>query len=198
MADHSDINRKMRLGEILVRNGWVSWENLEKALAIQKEIENKEKMPIGAEVMLAPFPLQMLSLGEILVRNGWINWQQLDMALEIQKRTGQLLGKILVDLKFVSSKDCYRALAIQMNMVFIDFDRIRVDTSLLTLIPKNFAVSHKMMPVVKRDNALLIAVSNPSNIEIESELNLVVPSFKIHTGISSPDEIEKAIKAYYG
>lgn len=188
--------RKLKLGEILVRNGWVTWENLEKALTIQKDLESQEREAVS-DIMMMSHPTQMLTIGEILVRNGWLSWDQLDAALEFQKRTGEVLGKILVERKFITWKEFYRAMAIQLEMVFIDFDKIRVDSEALSLVSRHFAEQHTMIPVVRKEQELLIAVSNPSSVDAESELQKLIPYIKIHVGLSSPEEIAKAIQQNY-
>ncbi len=189
--------RKLKLGEILVRNGWVTWENLEKALSLQKELEHKQS-DSAPDIMMMSYPTQMLSIGEILVRNGWLNWVQLDLALDFQKQSGELIGKILVDRKFITWKEFYRAMAIQLDMVFIDFDKIRVDPEAVKLVPQDFAEHYNIIPVVRKEQELLIAVSNPSSVDAESELKSLIPDFKVHAGLSSPDDITKAIRQYYG
>ena len=189
---------RWRLGEILIQNGWVTWENLEKALAMQREGEKKADNLKSTDYEMQKAPAQMLSLGELLVRNGWMSWDQLKEALAIQKKTGEILGAICITHGFVTPKDMYRALAIQANMAFIDFKKITVGEDVLGLIPKKFALDHRMMPVIKKNNAMLIAVSNPSDINCESELQKMIPDTKIHTGISCPEDIDEAIKRYYG
>lgn len=54
-------------------------------------------------------------LGEILVRRGIVSKEQLAAALELQRRTGQKLGRVLVDLGFAAEWDVSQALAEQQN-----------------------------------------------------------------------------------
>lgn len=198
MADEKKAPR-WRLGEILIQNGWVTWENLEKALALQREFEKKAgNAQQSSNYEMQKAPAQMLSLGEILVRHGWMSWDQLKEALATQKRTGQILGEICIVSGFVTPKDMYRALAIQANMAFIDFKKIRVGEDVIGLIPKKFAYDHRMMPVIKKNNAMLIAISNPADVNCESELQKLIPDTQIHTGIASPEDIDEALKHYYG
>ena len=88
-----------RLGEIMVQKGWITWEQLEEALKLQKEAESQQKFNATmVSPMNKPKSAPVLSLGEILIRNGWIGWDQLSEALTLQKATGKILGKILLDM----------------------------------------------------------------------------------------------------
>jgi len=55
-------------------------------------------------------------LGEILVADGLVAAQDLERALDEQRRTGQLLGRVLLDLKLVSHADLLAALAKQQGV----------------------------------------------------------------------------------
>ncbi|MSR77099.1 MAG: hypothetical protein EXS63_02575 [Candidatus Omnitrophica bacterium] len=189
---------RWRLGEILIQNGWITWENLEKGLAMQREMEKRAKNFTSTDYEMQKSPVQILNLGEILVRHGWMNWEQLQVSLEIQKKTGQILGEICIAEGFVLPKDMYRALAIQANMAFIDFKKVQVGEDVLGLVPKKFAYDHRMMPVIKKNKSMLIAISNPRDILCESELQKMIPDTKIHTGIAAPEDIDHALKNYYG
>jgi len=73
---------KPKLGKLLVREGFVSKEELEEALEEQK-----------------------LRIGEILVLSGRLTLQQLDESLERQKQVSRKLGEVLIELGFSTQKD---------------------------------------------------------------------------------------------
>jgi hypothetical protein len=56
----------------------------------------------------------------VLVEDGLLTEDQLDAALQNQVRTRRLLGDILVDLGYVSSRDVERALAVQAGVATTD------------------------------------------------------------------------------
>lgn len=94
-----------RIGEILVRRGALSREELAAVLAFQ---EHQGK---GSE---APSPFR---LGEILVATGQITRRQLDFALSRQGKTGGKLGELLVESGYVAPHQVSRGLAIQRKLV---------------------------------------------------------------------------------
>lgn len=188
-----------RLGEIMVQKGWITWEQLEKALELQKEAENRK---IFSEMLITPITKSkgtpVLSLGEVLIRHGWIGWDELSQALALQKATGRILGKILLENKFVGEKDLQRALAIQYGMTFVDFEKIKIATEIVSLVPRIVAYEHKIFPLVKKGNTLLIAVADPHNVNCEIAVQKAVPGCEVLTALATSGDIQKALEKYYG
>ena len=62
-------------------------------------------------------------LGELLIERGVINHEQLNISIEHQKKNpSQLLGEILVELKFATEKDWDAVLAPRYGKNFAAFD----------------------------------------------------------------------------
>ena len=55
-------------------------------------------------------------IGQMLLEEGLITEQQLKIALGKQRETGHFLGRILVDLGYISEKDLKRVLSIQAGI----------------------------------------------------------------------------------
>ena len=58
-----------------------------------------------------------MRLGELLVSKRLINEAELQQALELQKDRGEKLGRILVDLGFISQRDVLAALSEQLKIL---------------------------------------------------------------------------------
>jgi hypothetical protein len=80
---------KPKLGRLLIRDGYLTKEELEEALEEQK-----------------------LRIGEVLVLSGRLSMKQLDESLERQKQVSRKLGEVLIDLGFSTQKDIDWALHI--------------------------------------------------------------------------------------
>jgi hypothetical protein len=188
-----------RLGEIMVQKGWITWEQLEEALKLQKDAEAQMKFN---EMLVAPTSkpkgAPVLSLGEVLIRHAWISWDQLSEALKLQKATGKILGKILLDSGYISEKDLQRALAIQFGLSFVDFEKVKIPAEAVHLVPKLLAYEHKIFPLVKKGNTLLIAVSDPHNVNSQIAVQKVVPDCEILIALATAGDIDKALQNFYG
>ena len=191
---------RWRLGEILVQNGWITWDQLEEALEIQKQAEADPLLGdlIVERGLIPPNEGQALNLGEILIKNAWITWPQLQKGLEVQRQSGRKIGEILVEMGFVSSKTLHQALAIHFGKAFVDFEKITIPKEVIQLIPKWLAFKYRAIPLLKKNGIFLIAVSDPQNAWFESELRPFVPDYEIRTAIGCPTEIHQALIRYYG
>jgi len=187
-----------RLGEILIQNGWINWQQLEKALEIQASTGDPIDSILVAKGFVPKRKIPTLHLGEILVQHGWITWKQLSKALEKQQNSNRILGEILVEEGFVSEEDLYQALAMQYHMSFVDFDKVTVPLETLKLLPKRNAYELGAMPLVKKENMILIAISDPLNLKPEGEIRKLIPQFEIHTALAIPKDLKQAIFRYYG
>ena len=105
-------------------------------------------------------------LGQLLLENTSLSETQLNEALAIQKKDGGFLGQILIQKKMVLQHELMRALCAQLDLGWIDdLKPEEIDTKLIGEIPINYAKSHDVVPVKKREtprgDILIVAVSDP-------------------------------------
>jgi type IV pilus assembly protein PilB len=191
-------NYKWRFGEILVQNGWITWEQLEKALEIQKENEAEMREVLASQGFINKKSLQVLHLGEILIKHKWLNWDQLSECLHIQQESGGVIGKILLAKRYITEKNLYHALAIQYDRTFVDLDKVQIDPQVIQKIPKPLAKEFGFMPLLFKTPYLFIAVSDPLDTRAETEVQKIFQGSEVRSGISGPADIRKALDRYYG
>ena len=101
-----------------------------------------------------------LPLGEVLVRGGAITQEQLHEALKQQKSGHkQRLGRLLIKLGFVTDETMRQALSTQLNVPFVDLDRMRMDPALGRLINQAYARRHNLLPVSSVGRPSVLALS---------------------------------------
>ena len=140
-------------------------------------------------------------IGEILLQKDWISWPQLASALGIQGHQGtrrELLGEILVNEKAVNRRQILRALAIQCGIPFLELDSLEIEHDVLTAVPAFFIRRYRFLPIDKGKEWLSIAVSNPFNFFLLALLSESTGYSKIRISLAVQDDIEKAIRRYYG
>ena len=147
-----------RLGEILIQQGWISWEQLEEALTFQKNPESMVGKVLMKKGFLSEEKGATLFLGEILIRNGWIQWDQLSEALGLQQTNNRILGEILMERGYLTKRNLFEALAIQNKIPFINLKEIRVPNEVIHMIPKSLVHEFRFLPLMKRDGIFLIAI----------------------------------------
>ena len=133
---------------------------------------------------------------EILLRDKLIKPEDLDRAVAEQKRTGEALGKILVQLKLISEDDLTMLLSESLGLPPIDISRLKIDPSVVKIIPQAIAVKYQVMPISKMGDQLTLAMSDPLNIfAIDSVVALT--GLRITPIIGRVSDIMKAVQTYY-
>jgi len=137
-------------------------------------------------------------LGEIMIQKDWITWTQLGKALADQKVQRQPLGEILIRHGIVTPKQVIRALALQYSVPFVELKNVSVDASALEMIPKDYAFKHKLVPLERGKNYLVVATSNPSNYWARAVLYRVTGITDIRNVLACPEDIDAALDRVYG
>jgi type IV pilus assembly protein PilB len=135
-------------------------------------------------------------LGEVLIEEDMITPEQLQLALDKQKQSGGTLGRVLVELEFLTEDTLYHFLAIQHEMEYVDLENFKPVAELAKILSSDKAVKMRLVPI-SRDQALItIATSNPENpalLHLEYEL-VVEPGTRFKIVLAKDSQIEEAIK----
>jgi len=135
-------------------------------------------------------------LGDILLAEGLIDQQQLDAALEQQRAEGGNLGRIFLQRGLVTEHALVSALAKRLGMDFADLSQQMVDPSVVTMIPEALARRHRAVPIgVNDDGALVVAMSDPSNIVALDDLRTVTDR-SLKPVVATRTDVEDTIDRY--
>ncbi len=137
-------------------------------------------------------------IGEILIEKGVITEDQLQEALSIQaERPGRKIGEILIKQKYITESELKSALAEQFGLPFlphIDISRIPEDA--VNKIPINYARKNEVIPVEQRGNVVVIAISDPTNVSVVDDLQVLLGTTVIPV-VATSGEISNAINNAY-
>jgi len=112
-------------------------------------------------------------LGDLLIQQGLISRSQLDEALGEQTRTRERLGEILCRLGYISESNLLDALSRQFGHPRFDPARDGIEHAALNLVPLEFARRHNLLPVRVTEDALAVAVADPTDVEAIDHLKTI-------------------------
>ncbi len=136
-------------------------------------------------------------LGEILLEKQLISPKALEHALAEQQRSGELLGKTLIRLGYLSERQLLDGLADHLQLSIVSLKQMEIDSQAVKRIPVKFAWHYHCMPVRLAGKRLTLAMSDPLQIRPLDDL-------KVHYGLeanivlATESEIHDAIQRYYG
>jgi type IV pilus assembly protein PilB len=133
------------------------------------------------------------ALGALLVRSGAIAPETLDRTLAEQPGSGLRLGELLIERGLVTRTAVARALAEQHSLEFVDLGATPIDGDAVGLLPSTLARRYGAVPVrFLDDGALLVAVSDPTNVVHADDLRLAL-GVPIRVGVAAVDAVAAAI-----
>jgi len=115
-----------RIGDLLIKKGLLTKEQLDKAIAVQQQERSLQSMPVGRILLekgiLSPANVDLVinhpqnrgKVGELAIKRGLINHDQLEECIR-KKKPGQLLGQVFIENGFMNNKDLEEILKEQIN-----------------------------------------------------------------------------------
>jgi len=140
-------------------------------------------------------------LGQILIDQGILTEDQLRIALLEQTKSHVPVGRLLVQLGFVSEATLRDALSEKLGLQAVDLGHIIVDPSALKLVPRDMARRYHVFPVAldRQQRKFIVALADTNNIVALDQLRAHLKGdYEIELRIAGDSEIERAIEHYYG
>lgn len=111
-----------------------------------------------------------LKLGQILIDKKIINARQLSYGLEIQKTSKEKIGSILVRNGLLSEYDLMVSLSEQLGLRYVNLDHVKPDVEFLKRFPQKKCYKHRILPLQKHRENILVATSELPNTKLEQEI----------------------------
>jgi len=138
-----------------------------------------------------------LKLGALLVTSGLVTQAQLDGALKRQRSDGGRLGEVLVNEDLVSEQDIVTAVAGQMRIGVVDLAQTAPKAGAIGLLPRDFIVRHRLMPLSLDDNgSLILAMTNPLDVITIDEVGMRTKK-RIVPVICTESGFDDAVSIYF-
>jgi hypothetical protein len=136
-------------------------------------------------------------LGDILIETNVITETQLQLGIDHHRRTGLRLGDALMQLGFVNEEMLKLALCTQLDVAFVDLDRVVIDRDLASLVPKAFAQQHRVLPVARVDDVLTVALADPTDGWLAEDL-AAKTGCHVRLVMSTDSAFQRAFTRVYG
>ena len=135
-------------------------------------------------------------LGELLKEVGLIDDFQLESALSHQRTWGGKLGAILVELEFVSEEEVAKVIADKLKIPYANLFEPEIPEASLKFIKAEVAKRYSVVPVKKEGGGLVVAMSDPLDIEVMDSLRFAT-GLNIKPALALDSEIKLALRKYY-
>ncbi len=140
--------------------------------------------------------LSKKKIGEILVELGYVNQDNLFTALIEAKKTHIPLGTILVQRKFVTLDNLKKALSLQQGYEFVDEEKLKINANIIKMLPEDFIVLNKVIPISFEDNTLTIGMINPNDKKVINDI-VYLTGIRPRIMLITHYEFNKCLETYF-
>ena len=129
---------------------------------------------------------QKKRLGELLFEYGVITQKELKKALIEQKIRNKRVGEVIIELNLATQDQINWVLSKQLDIPYVQIETTQLDLELLKEFPRNLIKNYNLIPLIKINNTLVIAMSDPTDEEAiqkiksfyKNNIELSLASFK--------------------
>lgn len=119
-------------------------------------------------------PRKKVRLGDLLVDARLISQAQLEQALAEQKKSGQKLGKALIENGYVTEDQMLEALSQQLKIPFVDLLHYKFNPDVIKLIPEIQSRRFRAVALSSDNTGILVGMADPTNIFAYDELSRIL------------------------
>jgi len=134
---------------------------------------------------------------DTLVDMGLVTEEQLGPVRLEADSSGEGVVDTLVARKVINSAHVAQAKAAQFGVEFVSLGEMRLSDDVLAAVPRHIAKKYNVVPLYKHDNAVTVAVTDPSDLDTLDSLRHLL-NMEVEPRVASPEDIEEAIGRYYG
>jgi type II secretory ATPase GspE/PulE/Tfp pilus assembly ATPase PilB-like protein len=140
-------------------------------------------------------------IGQILIERGLLTNDQLRIALVEQAKSRLPVGRLLIQLGFVSEESVRDALSQKLGLLPVELANLIVDPLALKMLPRELARRFRIFPVAlnRAERTFTVALADAANIVAIDQLRAHLKGeLAIELRLAGESDIERAIEHYYG
>jgi general secretion pathway protein E len=136
-------------------------------------------------------------IGQVFLERGLIDEEELRTALNLQTESREKLGKLLVDLGYVSERDCLAVVSEHLQIPTVTGTQYPPVPVLENVLTHRFMKQCKFVPVALENDVLTLAMTDPLD---DATLDLVrqATGFTVRPVLGAESEIMDVLEKFYG
>jgi len=137
------------------------------------------------------------NIGSILIDRGSLAHDKLPAVVEQLATSKERFGEICLRQGFVNDEELAMALSEQFNLPYVDLADFKMDEEVLNALPPEAIYRYHFVPLEMTPEALVVAISDPSDVIKLDELELMLDR-PLQIKIASESAVALALKAGEG
>jgi type II secretory ATPase GspE/PulE/Tfp pilus assembly ATPase PilB-like protein len=135
---------------------------------------------------------------DMLLGAGALTEEELEDGRELQKSNGGSIKDALLEREYISRADIdMLSRAAKLGVPYMRLRNMERDEKATMLMPANFALDKKVVPLKLEDHVLRVAMIDPLDVNLIDDIRLITES-EIQPILSLEEDIDDAIRRFYG
>ena len=134
---------------------------------------------------------------DLMTSRGMITEAQAEEARKRADLEGISIIEALQSLNIIAEEEVMMMLAAEYGMETFDLKDYQIPAEVVAAVPAEVARRYKIMPVMKADNVLRVAMADPTDLETLDSLRYILKT-DIEGVIASASQITEALNYHYG
>ncbi len=135
-------------------------------------------------------------IGDLLVKSRKLTEEQISQALALQKEKKMKLGELLIAEGMISEIELLEVLEEQLGIPAVNLSEYKINREALKIVKEPVARRLKIMPLDMRGNRVIIATSDPLDINIIDEIRSITGAEPI-LAVTTSESIQRSINSNY-
>ncbi len=134
---------------------------------------------------------------QLLSEKGYVSAEQLDIASKAMREGNETTLDVLVASGVVSEDDVLGTIADQFGIRYVNIDPDAIDPAVGKTITSEIAHKYGVVPVVKDDESLTVALSDPMGYDAVDSLRYVLHGLDVQAVLAPSAEVRAAMEKLY-
>lgn len=134
---------------------------------------------------------------EILKDVGLVTHDQIEKVRLAANDEGDSVINMLIKSNAITQFQITQVLASHAGMDTISLRSQAIPQNVIDAVPRHIAQRYKVIPVFRRDDSIVIAISDPTNLDVVDSLHYALKC-EIEPMVAPKEEIDEALIKYYG
>jgi hypothetical protein len=145
--------------------------------------------PIGSDTYFLERP----RLGDMLLRRGLITQEQLSEALAESRASGDLLGRVMIQRRFIFEDELARTVADQLDLPYVNLRVTGFDRSVAQMLPSHEGMRMAALPIGVLGGRIRVVFADPSDEDAKAIARQHIGDFTL--AVADLSDIELAWRA---
>ncbi len=135
-------------------------------------------------------------LESLVLTQNMLSQEDLNKALDEMRKLKRPLEKIIVEMKLVSRKNLYEAIAKHFGFNYASLENVSPNERMVKIMPEQLAVQTQSAPIEIENGVLHLAMSEPSDLFSIDQIQMQT-GLHIEPYLAAPEDIEEARSRIY-